>query len=72
MTMFEKKQPSVWVVVVFILWLIINIRVEAGLASSLERTLDGIVGGALLLVLIFLGLSFFKSQGLISEKDNGA
>jgi len=65
MTMYEKKQPvSVWVILVFIFWLIVNIRVEAGLASTMERTIDGIVGGALLLTVIFFALRFFKCDGL--------
>lgn len=68
MIMCEKKQPSVWVVIVFFFWLIINIRVEAGLASTFERAIDGIVGGALLLSLIFFALRFIKCKGLDCEK----
>lgn len=42
-----------------LIWLIINIRVEAGVASPLERTIDGLVAGALLLIVIFEAVSFF-------------
>jgi|GEM_PF-3005671 len=42
-----------------LLWLLINIRVEAGVASPLERTVDGLIAGTLLLVVIFAAVSFF-------------
>lgn len=46
----------------FIGWLIINIRVEAGVATAFERVLDGLVGGAVLLASIFLAVRFFGSE----------
>lgn len=61
MNLNKKKQSStVWVIVVFVFWLIVNIRVEAGIATSFERALDGIVGGTVLLSAVFLALRFFK------------
>lgn len=57
----EKNKPGfVRAGVVFVLWLIINIRVEAGVGTPFERALDGLVGGAVLLLAVFLSLCFFK------------
>ena len=44
---------------VVLIWLIINIRVSAGVASPLERTLDGLVAGLVLLIAVFWAVSFF-------------
>ena len=44
---------------VVLVWLIINIRVSAGVASPLERTLDGLVAGLILLIAGFWAVSFF-------------
>lgn len=69
MTTCERKQPvSVWMIVVFIIWLIINIRVEAGIAGAFERAVDGVVGGALLLTIIFQAMRFFKCSGQSCEE----
>jgi len=48
-----------WLLVGFILF-VINIRVEAGIATGWERTVDGLVGGALLLVIVYYAARFFK------------
>jgi hypothetical protein len=37
----------------FVLWLIINIRVEAGMGTTFERVIDGLFGGVLVLVSLF-------------------
>jgi len=55
-----QKKSAGWKAVLFGAWLIINIRVAAGMGTSLERTLDGIVGGCVILVAIFLAIRFFK------------
>ena len=65
--MAEKKQLSVWWLVVALVWLIINIRVEAGVGTGVERALDGLVGGVVLLVAIYYGARFF---GFL-ENNNG-
>ncbi|WP_028582293.1 hypothetical protein [Desulfogranum japonicum] len=44
---------------VFCVWLVINIRVEAGFAGPLERAFDGLVAGIFLLVIVFTGLCYF-------------
>lgn len=70
--MTEKKNTTmrygrlVGTVIILLLWLIVNLRVAAGVASPLERTLDGLVGGLVLLVAIFWAISFF---GLAPRKQ---
>ena len=61
MVSYKRDQiRSIWYLVCFVGWLIINIRVEAGIGTVLERTFDGLVGGVVLLVSIFLALRFFS------------
>ena len=55
-----SKKCSVWVPIALLVYFIINIRVEAGMATSFERALDGLVGGLVLLVLLYAGARFFK------------
>lgn len=56
----KRQLRSVLFFAGFFIWLIINIRVEAGLASTFERAIDGLVGGTVLLVSIFIALRFFR------------
>ena len=51
----------------FIVWLVINIRVSAGYASTFERALDGLVGVLVLLVAILLAVRFF---GGLADRDS--
>lgn len=60
----KSKSGLIWAGVGFALWLVINIRVEAGFGTPFERAVDGLVGGAVLLTAIFLSLQFFKCDGL--------
>ena len=70
MTIHNKKSTSaVWVIIGFVIWLIINIRVEAGIASAFERAVDGIAGGVVLLSAVFLALRFFKCGGIDCRDD---
>ncbi len=62
----QKKQISPWWLAAVFVWYVINIRVEAGIATALERTVDGLVGGLLLLVLLYYGARFF---GFLELKD---
>lgn len=57
------RSGCVWAAIVFAVWLVINVRVEAGLGTSFERAVDGIVGGAVLLTSIFLAWKFYDSIG---------
>lgn len=59
---YDKKNQSrsIWFLLGFIVWLVINIRVEAGMGSSFERAVDGLAGGTLLLVAIFFTFRFFR------------
>lgn len=63
----QKKQISPWWFAAFIVWYVINIRVEAGIASAFERTVDGLVGGLVLLVTLYYAARFF---GFLTTKDN--
>ncbi len=56
----KKRLSAGWIIVVFLVWLVVNIRVAAGMATPFERALDGIVGGGVLLVSIFMAVKFFK------------
>ena len=67
----KNTSRSIWYLVGFIIWLIINIRVEAGMGSPFERALDGLVGGIVLLTSIFLALRFFRCIGENCGKDGG-
>ena len=55
----KGRSGSIWAGIAFVLWLIVNIRVEAGLGNTFERAIDGLVGGALLLMAVFVGMRFF-------------
>lgn len=56
----KNRSKLIWAGVGFTLWLIINIRVAAGVGTPFERAIDGLVGGAVLLIAIFLSLKYFK------------
>ncbi|GBE12214.1 hypothetical protein BMS3Bbin14_01297 [bacterium BMS3Bbin14] len=56
----KKRISAGWIIIVFLAWLVVNIRVAAGMATLFERALDGIVGGGVLLVSIFMAVKFFK------------
>jgi hypothetical protein len=64
----SKKCP-VWLPVLLFFYFIINFRVEAGIASVFERTLDGLVGGVVLMVLIYISARFFKILNPAGKKD---
>jgi hypothetical protein len=64
------KKGSTWCPVVILLYFVINIRVEAGIATVLERALDGLVGGVVLLVLIYISARFFKILNPADSKDH--
>ena len=61
---------SSWALACFVIWLIINIRVAAGMATVFERALDGLVGGLVLLGSIFLALRFFGDEGAGGRPGN--
>ena len=62
----QKKQISPWWLAAVFVWYVINIRVEAGIATALERTVDGLVGGLLFLVALYYAARFF---GFLELKD---
>ncbi len=63
----KKKCRSGWLMLVFIVWFIMNVRVAAGISSTFERAIDGMVGIAVLLAAVFLALDFFE---IIGKKRN--
>jgi hypothetical protein len=56
----KRKTGFIWAGAGFAVWLIINIRVAAGLGTTFERAVDGLVGGVVLLAAIFLAVRFFQ------------
>lgn len=58
----RKQSRSVWYLPCFIIWLVINIRVEAGISTVFERAVDGLVGILVLLISIVLALRFFNED----------
>jgi len=64
-----SKKCSAWLPLAILVYFVINFRVEAGVATSFERGLDGLVGGVVLLVLLYLGARFFKLLNPADKKD---
>jgi len=65
----DSKKGSTWCPVVILVFFIINFRVEAGIATPFERAVDGLVAGAVLLVLIYVSARFFKILNPADCKD---
>ena len=61
----SQQKTSYWSLVVLI-YIIINIRVEAGFATSPERILDGSVAISVFLLMLYFGARFFN---LIKERN---
>lgn len=59
----RRQVRSLLILLGIILLLTINIRVEAGVATVLERAVDGLAGAMVLLISIYLALRFFGDQG---------
>ena len=64
-----SKKCSTWLPVALLIYFVINFRVEAGIATSFERALDGLVGGVVLLLLLYVGARFFKIINPAGRKD---
>ena len=54
----RRQVRSLLILLGIILLLTINIRVEAGVATVLERAVDGLAGAMVLLISIYLALIF--------------
>lgn len=50
-----------------LVYLVINIRVEAGFATPPERILDGLVALSVFLLMLYIGMRFFN---VIKDDDN--
>ena len=59
----KKKRMGGWITAAFLVWLVMNIRVAAGIGSTFERAVDGLVGVTLLVGAVFLTLDFFDLIG---------
>ena len=62
----SKEKSSYWSLAIPV-FIIINIRVEAGLATPPEQALDGLVAISVLALMLYTGLKFFN---LIECRDN--
>ncbi len=62
-----SKKNSSWRYLLIIVYFIINIRVEAGFATTFERMVDGLVSGVVLMLLVYAGARLLK---LIEVADN--
>ena len=59
----KKKKWGGLLTVAFLIWFVFNIRVAAGIGSTFERAIDGMVGIALFVGVVFLVLDFFNVIG---------
>jgi hypothetical protein len=62
---YSKEKSSYWSLAVLI-YIIINVRVEAGFATSPERILDGSMAISVFLLLLYIGARFFN----VIERNN--
>ncbi|MCW5199719.1 hypothetical protein VU05_03255 [Desulfobulbus sp. F1] len=60
------KKKLMWRPLLVIVYFIINIRVEAGVATLPERMLDGLVACAVLLLLPYIFTRLFQSDPFLS------
>ena len=67
----KKKKYSGLIFIVFLVWFIMNVRVEAGIATTFERAVDGLVGISLFVTAVFFALDFFQVIG-DSKRDGGS
>ncbi|MCW5212979.1 hypothetical protein VU04_08715 [Desulfobulbus sp. TB] len=63
----SQDRSTYWSLAVFV-YIIINIRVEAGFATQPERILDGSVAISLFLLMLYIGTMFFRDYGRQEEK----
>jgi len=66
---FITKKCPIWLIVIIVLYAFINFRVEAGLATPFERTIDGLVGGIVLLLLLYIAARFFGYLNPVDGED---
>lgn len=65
----NKKNLSPWWLVAVFVWFVMNIRVEAGIATAVERTIDGLVGGVFFLVVLYYAARFFDFLEVKNDED---
>ena len=60
----QKKRKGLGLLAAaFLVLFIMNIRVEAGIGSTFERAVDGLVGIVLLLAAVYFAFEFFVLKG---------
>ena len=64
----KKKKWGGLLTVAFLFWFVCNIRVAAGIGTTFERAIDGMVGISLLVGVVFLVLDFFNVIGKDKEE----
>jgi len=64
-----SKRCSNWLPLVILVYFVINFRVEAGIATTFERAFDGLVGGVVLLLLLYISARFFKILNPAGKED---
>jgi hypothetical protein len=58
--MTNKKHHSPWWLALFFVLFVVNIRVEAGLATGFERVVDGFFSGVVFLLFLYYAARFFE------------
>jgi len=69
MTKIFGSRCPLWLALIIAVYVIINFRVEAGFATPFERTIDGLVGGVVLLLLIYIAARFFGFLNPVDGED---
>ncbi len=59
----KKRKWGGWIAAVLFIWFIMNVRVAAGIGSTFERAVDGLVGIGLLVAVVFLAMDFLQDTG---------
>ena len=62
----SEKKKCKWscvIVVIIFVWFVMNVRVAAGIGTTFERAVDGLIGLAFLVSAVFIALDFFEVIG---------
>ena len=63
----KKKKWGGLITAAFFVWFVMNIRVAAGIGTTFERAMDGLVGITFLVAVVFVAVEFFQ----VIKKDQG-
>jgi len=70
--MINKKQLSPWWLALSFVLFVVNIRVEAGIATGFERVIDGSLSGIVLLLSLYYAARFFGLLPVKKENKSDA